>query len=324
MRQMTDVTLQAARLRKVYGSRTAVDDLSFETRRGDVVGLLGPNGAGKTTTIRLLTTILPRTSGHFSVAGIPDSRPPEIRRRVGVLPESAGYPGHQTGAAYLRYHARLSGLDRSETERTTRRLLGEVGLADRASSRISTYSRGMRQRLGLARALVNSPTVIFLDEPTLGLDPAGQRQVLDLVGDVAANRGATVVLSTHALADVERVCTHVLIINGGRLLAAGSPAEVARAVAAPPSGLLRVSAGQLARATAALSGPPAVGLDVTTAGRDTLRISAATGGRDSPGTGPDLNAALRAVLDAGVPVLSFEVAGARLSDAFLTMTASTR
>src|SRR5918994_6981471 len=137
---MAGAVVQAKALTKRYGARTALADLTFSADQGDVVGLLGPNGAGKTTTIRLLTTVLAPTSGDFSVAGIPSTRPNEIRRRVGVLPESAGYPGHQTGQDYLRYHARLFGLARSDAERVAARLLRQVGLDERASSRISTYS----------------------------------------------------------------------------------------------------------------------------------------------------------------------------------------
>ena len=126
----------------------------------------------------MLTTILEPSRGSFSVAGIPHTRPEEIRRRIGVLPESAGYPGGQTGEQYLTYHACLYGHARARARELARSLLDELGLLERSRSPISTYSRGMRQRLGIARALVNDPAAVFLDEPTLGLDPAGQRQVL--------------------------------------------------------------------------------------------------------------------------------------------------
>jgi len=312
------ITIEAQQLTKRFGARTAVEELSFTARQGDVVGLLGPNGAGKTTTIRLLTTVLTPTSGEFSVAGIPSTRPNEIRRRVGVLPESAGYPGHQTGRDYLRYHARLFGLARSDAERVAERLLTQVGLDERASSRISTYSRGMRQRLGIARALVNDPTVVFLDEPTLGLDPAGQRQVLALVRETAQRRDATVVLSTHTLPEVEEVCSTVLILEKGRALVSGTVSEVTRAVAVQTSGQLRVPIEMVDRARQALACVPGVVLEVADGRPDVLTISLTErpGGRGETG----MNAALRAVLSAEVPVLSFEVEGARLSDAFLTMT----
>jgi ABC-2 type transport system ATP-binding protein len=221
------MTLEAHALTKTYRALVAVEDLSFTAEAGEVIGLLGPNGAGKTTAIRVLTTILAPTSGSFAVAGIPHTRPAEIRRRVGVLPESAGYPEQQTGIEFLRYHARLYGHSRASGDAIAATLIRDVGLADRQSSPIATYSRGMRQRLGIARALVNDPAVVFLDEPTLGLDPAGQEQIMRVIEGMARERAATVVVSTHLLTEVEEVCSRVLILNRGRLVADGTVAEVA-------------------------------------------------------------------------------------------------
>jgi len=251
-------------LTKSYGPLRAVEPLDLELEPGVVLGFLGPNGAGKTTVIRIVTTILRPTAGSFEVAGIPDSRPDEIRRRVGVLPESAGYPDGQTGEEFLRYHARLYGQSRPSARTSARRLLAEVRLDDRAGSLVSVYSRGMRQRLGIARALVNDPEVVFLDEPTLGLDPAGQRQVLGLVGRIARDRGATVVLSTHLLAEVEEVCDRVLIIHHGRVVVYGTVAEVASRAAAPRAAQVRVPAELSDQAKDALTqaGVPVLGLEV--------------------------------------------------------------
>ncbi|MET8354476.1 MULTISPECIES: ABC transporter ATP-binding protein [unclassified Micromonospora] len=318
---MASVQLEAVRLTKRFGDRTAVDGLSFTARQGEVVGLLGPNGSGKTTTIRLLTTVLAPTSGEFSVAGVPCTRPGEIRRRIGVLPESSGYPGHQTGEEYLRYHARLFGNARPDAARVAERLLAEVGLAERGSSRISTYSRGMRQRLGIARALVNDPAVVFLDEPTLGLDPAGQRQMLAIVREIAVVRGATVILSTHTLPDVEEICTSVLILHKGKVLVSGTFGEVTRAVPTQQYAQMRVPIELVGRARQALAGVAGLMTEPADERPDILRISLnGSPGADKSGTGTGMNAALRAVLSADVPVLSFEAERARLSDAFLAMT----
>jgi ABC-2 type transport system ATP-binding protein len=298
-------------LTKRFGTRVAVDDLRFTARPGEVVGLLGPNGAGKTTTIRLLSTVLTPTSGRFRVAGIDSRSAGEIRRRVGVLPESVGYPGYLSGRDYLRYHARLCGL--AKIDALVTRLLADVGLTDRAASRIATYSRGMRQRLGIARALVNEPSVVLLDEPTLGLDPAGQRQMLAIVRQIAAERGAAVVLSTHTLPEVEQVCGRVLIMAGGRAVASGTVDEVTRTVAARRSGRLRVPLELTDLAMRTLAAVAGVTTEVTSERPDVLTIRV---------TAPmDTNAALLAVLAANIPVLSFEVDGARLGDAFLALTA---
>jgi ABC-2 type transport system ATP-binding protein len=320
---MTSVTLEAAQLCKRYGSRSAVEDISFVARSGDVVGLLGPNGAGKTTTIRLLTTMLTPTSGTFWVAGQPATSSAEIRRRVGVLPESSGYPPRQTGLDYLRYHARLYGMRSSAARRVADHLLADVGLADRAASQISGYSRGMQQRLGIARALVNDPSVVFLDEPTLGLDPAGQSQVLAIIRGIAQSRGATVVLSTHTLPEVEEVCSSVLILDRGKVLVSGSVGEIIEMAVVERSGQLRVPAEHLERAIQALSGVPGLSVTAVDGQPDVLSISLHTApGGPSKKAGDALNPALLAVADAGVAVLSFHVEGARLSDAYLRVTAT--
>ena len=312
------VTVEARGLQKAYGNVVAVAELSFTARAGEVVGLLGPNGAGKTTAIRVLTTILAPTAGSFSVAGVPHTRPADIRRRVGVLPESAGYPEQQTAAEFLRYHARLFGHSRASAATTAGALLEQVGLAERQDSRIATYSRGMRQRLGIARALVNDPQVVFFDEPTLGLDPAGQRQVLQLVDGIARERGATVVLSTHFLAEVEDTCSRVLILNRGRVVAEGSVAEVTRRAAAPRRARFRVPAELRDRALEVLAQSPGFTQAQPLDGRPDW--VAAT--LQDPGGIPaaQVSEAVRALAGAEIPVMAFELEGTRLSDAFLEMT----
>jgi ABC-2 type transport system ATP-binding protein len=303
--------IEARGVERRYGSLVAVEDLSFSAANGEILGVLGPNGAGKTTAIRVLTTILEPTRGEFQVAGVPHTRPAEIRARIGVLPESAGYPEQQTGEEYLRYHARLYGQSRAGAGEVTRSLLEEVGLGDRAGSLISTYSRGMRQRLGIARALVNQPRVVFLDEPTLGLDPAGQRQVLRMVRRIAGERGATVLLSTHLLAEVEETCSRVLILNRGRVVAEGTVGEVARRAAAPRSGRIRVPPEGAEAALVALASVD--GVEAAVDGRPGSLTVTLTDTES-------MNAAVRAVVDAGITLLSSELEGARLSDAFLAMT----
>jgi ABC-2 type transport system ATP-binding protein len=316
---MTSMTVEAVRLTKHYGGRSAVEDVSFTAAQGEIIGVLGPNGAGKTTTIRLLTTVLEPTSGEFSIAGHPWTSASEIRRCVGVLPESSGYPAHQTGSEYLRFFARLYGLDRSDARNLAAELMATVGLEERAESPISTYSRGMRQRLGIARSLVNDPVVVFLDEPTLGLDPGGQAHVLDLIRRIAKGRATTVVLSTHLLPEVEEVCSKVVILNRGRVAVAGSVGEVISKALIKQSAELRVPLDLVERARNVLSGFPNLTVDQIAGQPDVLNLAvdgAGTGGQSSD----IMNAALAAITAAGIPVLRFELEGARLSDAFFKMT----
>jgi ABC-2 type transport system ATP-binding protein len=310
--------IEARGVEKRYGSLVAVADLSFDAQAGEILGVLGPNGAGKTTAIRVLTTILAPTRGSFEVAGSPHTRPSEIRRRIGVLPESAGYPERQTAEEYLRYHARLYGRSRGGACAVASSLLEEVGLGGRSRSLISTYSRGMRQRLGIARALVNEPRVVFLDEPTLGLDPAGQRQILGTVRRIAEERGATVLLCTHLLAEVEETCSRVLILSSGRVAAQGTVSEISRQAAAPRSGRLRVPREHVERAMVALRTVPGVETAAANGQPGSLRLTLA----ETDGLPPEetMNAGVRAIVEAQIPLLSFELEGARLSDAFLAMT----
>jgi ABC-2 type transport system ATP-binding protein len=311
--------VEAAGLTRTYGAVTAVDGLTFALEEGRVLGVLGPNGAGKTTAIRMLTTILPPSSGRFAVAGIPDGSEREIRRRIGVLPESAGYPARESGEEYLTYHARLHGRPAAEAVAAARRLLAEVGLADRESALIHTYSRGMRQRLGIARALVNDPAVVFLDEPTLGLDPQGQRDVLQMVRRLAGERGVTVLLSTHLLDEVEQVCTDVLILNHGKVAALGPVAEVVSRAAAPRSARLRTGPDRVEEAVTRLAAVHAVSAARAADGRPgevTIELSA-----ELPA--PAAAAAVLATLvEAGVPVAEFTLEGGRLSDAFLEVVSA--
>ena len=311
--------VEANGIARFFGQLLAVDDLTVAVEAGEVLGILGPNGAGKTTAVRMLTTILPPSRGSFSVAGIPHTRPEAIRRRIGVLPESAGYPGGQTGEEYLTYHARLYGYGATKARDVARSLLDELGLVERARSPISAYSRGMRQRLGIARALVSDPVAVFLDEPTLGLDPAGQRQVLRSVRTIARERGAAVLLSTHLLNEVEENCSHVLILNRGRVIAEGTVSEVVSQAAAPRRVRLQVAPEEVERAAAALAGARGVGVVEPAEGESGwLRVELEANGHGNGA--PDPNEPIRALLDAAIALRSFEVDGARLNDAFLAIT----
>jgi ABC-2 type transport system ATP-binding protein len=210
-------------LTKRYGAYTAVNAISFEAQPGQVTGFLGPNGAGKTTTMRMLTGFLPPTSGHALVAGkdaFDESM--EVRKTVGYLPENVPLYRDMSALGYLMYMAEIRGVP----NRKARALetLERVRLADRATSKIRTLSKGMRQRVGLAQALIHDPQVLILDEPTIGLDPIQVLELRDLVRELGKKH--TVLFSTHILSEAEQVCDKVVIINRGNIVAQGAPAAL--------------------------------------------------------------------------------------------------
>jgi ABC-2 type transport system ATP-binding protein len=208
---------------KSYGDRKAVDGLDLAVESGAFFGFLGPNGAGKTTTIRMLTGVLRPDAGMIAIDGHDNHDAKHIAQVIGVVSESRGFYDWMSGAEYLDFFASLYGVD--DRRQTVGQLLADVGLADRGGTAIGTYSRGMRQRLGLARALVNSPRILFLDEPTLGLDPQGQEDVQKLLKRLNDD-GVTVFYSSHLLHEVAHLCTVIAIINHGRLVAQGTLAEL--------------------------------------------------------------------------------------------------
>jgi len=314
--------LSAHDLHRSYGTRRALRSLSFSLQPGRVLGFLGPNGAGKTTAIRVLTTVLEPTAGRFEVDGVGSEQPDRIRRRIGVLPEGLGFPRSTSGFDYLVYFGQLYGRSRADARQVGRTLLEDVGLATRGDSLIDTYSHGMRQRLGIARALVNDPRVVFLDEPTLGLDPRGQAELLALIQRIARERAAGVVLSSHLLSEIEHVCDDVVIMNEGSVVAKGTVAEVLGA--AGPDGMghepvrIRIRPGDSERAATAIDAVPGVTRgELDASGWLTVGLDDA----DDAATDAHRNALLRALVDAEIPVLGFEIAGARLQDVFLRLTA---
>jgi len=201
-----------------------VHDVHLSLDAGEVYGLLGPNGAGKSTTIAAALGLLPADGGTVAVFGRDPRREPDaVRSRIGVLPERNGFYDWMDGPGYLGFYAALYGREVSAAERDA--MLARVGLAPRSNQRIGTYSRGMRQRLGLARALIAEPDLLVLDEPTNGLDPRGRRDVHDLLAGLARD-GTAVLLCTHLLDDVERLCDRIGILVGGRSVAEGSIADL--------------------------------------------------------------------------------------------------
>jgi len=209
-------------LRKRYGRRDAVHDVSLRVDRGDVVGLLGPNGAGKTTVIKMLLGLVRPDGGEAMILGLP-AADPTARARVGYLPELFRYQPWLSAAEVLALHVRLSGADVPARERAE--CLALVGLAERAGDRVGGFSKGMQQRLGLAVALVARPELVVLDEPTSALDPLGRADVRDIVLDFRS-RGVAVLLNSHLIGEVERVCDRVVVLDRGRVAASGTLAEL--------------------------------------------------------------------------------------------------
>ncbi len=212
--------IQVENLTKVYGDFTAIKDVTFRVQHGEVLGFLGPNGAGKTTTMRILTGFMPPTAGRAKVAGYDVfEQSLEARRHIGYLPETVPLYPEMTVARYLDFVASLRGVPNRQD--AIERVMNDVGLIDRADTIIGKLSKGYRQRVGLAQALVHDPEVIILDEPTIGLDPKQIIEVRELIRNLGGDH--TVILSTHILPEVSQVCSRVLIINDGQIVAEDTP-----------------------------------------------------------------------------------------------------
>ena len=205
---------------KKYDGYTALDGLNFTVEHGDIFGFLGPNGAGKTTTIRIMTAILQADSGNVLIDGHSIlGEPLAVKRIINALPESNGYYEWMTAREYLELFSHL--YKEKTPEQEAKKLLEIVGLREKEGHLIRSYSRGMKQRLGIARALINRPKLLFLDEPTNGLDPKGRRDIHDLLKGLNQKHGTTIFLSTHLLDDVERLCNRIAIINYGKIVRVG-------------------------------------------------------------------------------------------------------
>ena len=238
-------------LAKTFGGRKgfrALDGVTLEVERGSVFGLLGPNGAGKTTLIKVLMGLVPGWEGEARILG---ARPGDrsVRERIGFLPESHRLPGYLTGRQTLRMYAMLSGKSRAWVDERLPDWLARVGMQKDADRKVRVYSKGMQQRIGLAQALIHEPELVFLDEPTDGVDPVGRAAVRAIVAELRA-RGVTVFVNSHLLMEVERVCDRVVIMDKGRILREGTVAELTRMtgrvafeIAPVPADLERVLAG---------------------------------------------------------------------------------
>lgn len=295
-------------LTKDYGSRRAVNNLSFSAQKGEILGFLGPNGAGKTTTMRILTGYMPPTSGTVTIGGhdvIEDSL--AVRRIVGYLPETVPLYNDMTVREYLRYMADLRGLKKSRQR--IQDTLGMVQMEDRAEGYIGNLSKGMRQRVGLAQALLHQPEVLILDEPTIGLDPKQVVKFRELIRSIGKDR--TVLLSTHILPEVQQVCDRVLIINNGHIVAEDTPEQLQARLTGAQRVAVRVR-GSVTALLPALQALPGVS-QVSALAEDQMTFETYPGEDARP-------LVARAIINAGLDLLELRPINLSLEDIFLQLT----
>ena len=229
MAESPDITIEVSHLVKTYGALTAVNDLSFTVKRGEIVGLLGPNGAGKSTTMRILTGYLPANSGSVRICGLPVASQPEAtKRHIGYMPENNPLPDDMRVSEYLWFRGRLKEMPRARLRARIDEVLELCDLKRNRHRILGRLSKGNKQRVGIAEAILAEPAVIIMDEPTIGLDP---HQIIIVRDLIASLRGRmSVIISSHILPEIEATCDRVLIINSGRIVAQGSPAELRREI----------------------------------------------------------------------------------------------
>jgi gliding motility-associated transport system ATP-binding protein len=248
--------IEVQHLTKRYGRVTAVDDVSFRVERGEILGFLGPNGAGKTTTMRILTGYMPATEGRATVAGYDIfDKPIEAKRRIGYLPETPPLYPDMTVREYLDFVARIKGVPPKEKKDRVTGVMARAHVADMADRHCAKLSKGYRQRVGLAQALIHNPEVLILDEPTAGLDPKQIIETRDLIRSLAGDH--TIILSTHILPEVSQTCQRVVIINKGRVVAVDTPENLTARLRGAETMYVQVDAGG-ADAAAALTAVPGV------------------------------------------------------------------
>ncbi len=304
--------IEARQITKRFGEVAAVDGVDLQVENGELFGLLGPNGAGKTTLVRMLTALIPITSGEGFVAGVDVRRDPDAARRaMGVVPQALTSDLDLTGYENLDIYARFFQVRRAERRARIEELLQRVALWDRRRSLVKTYSGGMRRRLEIARGLIHRPKVLFLDEPTIGLDPQSRRVVWDLLADLRRSDEITVSLTTHYLDEAEALCDRVAIVDRGRIVALGTPQELKSQV--PGSDTLELALGSAVEeaALAPLRQLPGVrSLDRVSQG---LRVRADGGGVLLPRL-------IEALRRDGVEVASANLSRITLEDVFIHVT----
>jgi ABC-2 type transport system ATP-binding protein len=306
------VAIDVKGISKRFGALLAVDNVSFTVRKGEIFGLLGPNGAGKSTLIRMLTTLVPPTSGTAVVAGHDIVHDPNaVRAGIGVIPQNMTSDPELTCAENIGIHARLYGITGARRRQRTAELLEAVNLTDRADALAATLSGGMRRRLEIARGLVHDPQILFLDEPTTGLDPASRISVWEMIAHLRAQQGRTLFLTTHYMDEADRLCDRVAIVDNGRIVALDTP--VALKASVPGASRIELQFDpDLPHGAADLEALPAV-KSVRALGSATYRVSSDRG----PASAQEL---IELAREHKLELKSLSVASTSLDDVFLHYT----
>lgn len=303
-------------LTKDYGSRRAIRDITFNVARGEVLGFLGPNGAGKTTTMRIITGYMPPTSGTVTVDGHDIFRQSiEARRKIGYLPESVPLYTDMSVGAYLDFMAKIKGVPRSKRREQLDHVMEATRIEDRRSQLIGKLSKGYRQRVGLAQALLGDPDVLILDEPTVGLDPRQITEVRDLIKGFGQDHA--VILSTHILPEVSMVCSRVLIVDQGQEVAEDTPENLMRQLRGSEAVQVVVRGARAAVMTALKAVPQVISVEL--AGEDGPDGTATYTIATSPGADVREDLA-RAIVNGGFGLIELRMAGVSLEDVFLRLT----
>ncbi len=310
--QSNSAAIRTVELTKRFGSFTAVDHVTFEVGRGELFGLLGPNGAGKTTVIRMLTTLLQPTSGQAWVAGHDVvAAPRKVRESIGVVPQALTSDLELTAWQNLDVYGEFYGLRRAQRRARAEQLLEMVGLRERAHDMVATYSGGMRRRLEIARGLIHSPRVLFLDEPTIGLDPQARRAVWELLEQLREGNELSISLTTHYMDEAEKLCDRIAIIDGGKIVAIGTTAELKAKVKGRDRIRLEI-AGNTEAAIAALRAQPYAD-EITREGEGGILIATADGAHAMPKVIEQLEAV-------GAKLNAMSIERISLEDVFISFT----
>jgi len=309
--------IEVEHLTKRYGTVTAVDDVSFRVNKGEILGFLGPNGAGKTTTMRVLTGYMPATDGRAAVAGYDVfDHPIEAKRRTGYLPETPPLYPDMTVREYLHFVGKIKGVAPKDRAARVDQVMARTWVADMANRACGKLSKGYRQRVGLAQALIHNPEVLILDEPTAGLDPKQINETRRLIKALAGDH--TIILSTHILTEVEQTCQRVVIINKGRVVAEDTPENLTRRLRGSATMFVQVDGDRAAEAQAALARVDGVA-------RVTSANDAGTAFEIESESGRDVRRELaRAVIGGGWGLLELRPMRLSLEDVFLSLTTEER